>query len=420
MSLDWERLLCDERLHGDATGFALCRREVEAPRTAAEADVQRVIFSAPFRRLAGKTQVHPFARVDYVHNRLTHSLEVAEAGAGLAQAVCAKLNLSPEIQHACRLHVRAACLGHDIGNPPFGHVGEAMLRTWTRQRQADLTAFLGDEANLLTDFLQFDGNAQTFRLLANPYARGDGYFRLTCATLGAMIKYPTLAGAEEGGKYACFQTSLPWFECIMNRLGLSLGSRRWQRHPLSYLTEIADDICYCVTDCEDAVWMGILEEQTVCEWYLQLFSTTGRSRVRRKVSVASLRAMVIDDLMRCFMRELVHAFKCPETLGEFEAHSPTWQRLKRLKEDYKIVFSDAQKQATEADAQVAVMRFLNSFFEDLQAARSGKTSVLRAKALLDPAFIKENQAQSPGWWLHLFFDTVTAMTDAHVLHIGAD
>ncbi len=419
MDLDWERLLCEERLHGDATAVSLRVSEIEAPRTAAEADVQRVIFSAPFRRLAGKTQVHPFARVDYVHNRLTHSLEVAEAGSGLASAVASKLELSPEVQRACRLHVRAACLGHDIGNPPYGHVGEAMLRDWTRNHASEILVFLEQKSEVLDDFLHFDGNAQTFRLLAHPQPDGNAYFRLTCASLGAMVKYPARVMDTQGEKFACFQHAYPWFDCVMTRLGLRFGEGMWQRHPLSYLTEIADDICYCVTDCEDAVLMGILDEETVCEWYLQLFSASGRKRVRRSVTVSSLRAMVIGDLMTCFAKELATAFRHPDTLVTFELESPTWQRLKLLKDDYKIVFADARKQEIEADARIALGRVMDALFEDICAYRAGRAASARLKMLMEEPRLKNLRSQMPVEVLHTLFDTITDMTDAYVQHFAS-
>ncbi len=418
MNLDWGQLLCEERLHGDETGISLRISEVEAPRTAAEADVQRVIFSAPFRRLAGKTQVHPFARVDVVHNRLTHSLEVAEAGSGLTSAVVSKLGLPPDVQRACRLHVRAACLGHDIGNPPYGHVGEAMLRDWTAEHITELTDFLHGDAAVLDDFLHFDGNAQTFRLLAHPRPQGNAYFRLTCASLGAMVKYPILAKEANGEKFACFQSAEPWFDCILERLGLRNEKGQWQRHPLSYLTEIADDICYCVTDCEDAVLMGILEEATVCEWYLQLLSATGQKRVRKNITVSSLRAIVIGDLMNCFAKELATAFRHPETLVTFENESPTWQRLKQLKNDYKVVFADAQKQAIEADARVALKRVLDVLFEDISAYRAGRAASPRLKMMMEDAIIKSLRTQTPINALHTLFDTIVDMTDAYVRHVA--
>ena len=143
---DWDKLLSADRLRLGDDGAPTCYTQLEVPpRTPAEADIQRIIFSSPFRRLAGKTQVHPLAKVDYVHNRLTHSLEVAEIGAALAQRLTARLTLRPEQITASTLHVKAACLGHDIGNPPYGHAGETAIQAWVGQHLDDLGDFLAAE-----------------------------------------------------------------------------------------------------------------------------------------------------------------------------------------------------------------------------------------------------------------------------------
>lgn len=419
--LDWERLLCTKRPHLDASGeVALLERPEAPPRTPAEADVQRVIFSAPFRRLAGKTQVHPFARVDYVHNRLTHSLEVAETGVGLAQAVMRRLGLPEAQQRAAKLHVRAACLGHDIGNPPYGHAGEYAIQHWVRNHLDDLRALLARDGavdeGVLEDLLKFDGNAQAFRLLANPLPRDSAYFCLTCASLGALVKYPCRAGDTEGAKFSCFRIAQPWFGRVMDALGLRDG-QAWVRHPLSYLMEIADDLCYCVTDCEDAMTMGILDEATVRDWFLRLFAHDAARASVRDYSIPHLRATVIRHLLERFTEELCRVFRSPASLPAFEDTSPTWQRLKALKRSYRIVFDDQSKIRNEIQAQTELGRTLDCFLQTLRNIRTERlpySDSLLVKYTFGEDYVARHRAQPYVWWVHAMLDFVTGMTDAYL------
>lgn len=418
MELDWETLLSEKRLIRTANGeLTHYQRPEEAPRTPAEADVQRIIFSSPFRRLAGKTQVHPFAHVDYVHNRLTHSLEVAETGHGLAQRVMRELDLPQSFQRAAALHVRAACLGHDIGNPPYGHVGEAVIRDWSCARENDLRAFLcrnsASEATtnaIIRDLQSFDGNAQTFRLLSHPMPREGAHFRLTCATLGALIKYPYPSLETTNNKYSVFFTAQEEFDAVQRVLGLQPGIR----HPLSYILEIADDMCYCITDCEDALLMNILEPEVVRAWFLELFPDKDKVANYKDLSISHLRAKVIHTLLSAFSEELITAFRDATVLVEFEKTSPTWTRLKRLKQRYQVVFNDEQKLKKEAQIRQDLLRTLDRFFEALLASeRVARTPA--EEALLQATFGETlttlPHPATPGEKIHLLLDVITGMSD---------
>lgn len=419
-ALDWPRLLCSQCLGLDAEGQLILSARPEADaRSAAEADVQRVLFSAPFRRLAGKTQVHPFARIDSVHNRLTHSLEVSETGAGLAETVCLRLGLPEAQRQAAKFHVRAACLGHDIGNPPYGHAGEYAIQHWARRHESDLRALLMQDEHpqpeMLRDWLCFDGNAQTFRLLANPRPRDSAYFRLTLATLGSIVKYPW--GSDEGqakkNKFSCFQSSKPWMDLTFRELGLAPH----ERHPLSYLMEIADDICYCVTDCEDAVNLKLLDADTVREWFLKLFAPEARPAIPADISIPHLRARVIGDLISHFAEEVTEAFRSPETLPTFESISPTWQRLKQLKKDYSVVFDNDEKIQHELQAQKELGQTLDAFLQTLSLIRTPHlpySEALFVKYTFGEAFVEKHRAEPYAWWLHSMFDFVIGMTDAYL------
>ncbi len=425
MDLNWERLLAVGRLHLDASGqVALYERAESGIRTADDADVQRIVFSAAFRRLAGKTQVHPFAQVDTVHNRLTHTLEVAETGVAITRAVVRGLNLPTAQQKACVGHVRAACLGHDLGSPPFGHVGERMLQRWVAEHLEEIEAFLGEELRqeVPADLLSFDGNAQTFRLLAQPSPPPSAHFRLTCATLGAMVKYPWRVTHAREKKFSCFEMMRPCFAQVMETLGLAEEDGRWQRHPLSYITEAADDICYCVTDCEDAVLMGILDEATVCEWYFNLFSPEGRQRCFGAPTVSNVRAQVIGDLIRNFEEEFIAAFRAPEQLDTFVQQSPTWARLRRLKKAYGVVFEDAQKRQKEAAARKAYVRVLDAAFEvlkELKARGYQPENTERFRLLFGNEYLQAPPKPGACTWLHVMFDAMTGLTDDAVRSVAA-
>lgn len=263
-TMDWEKLLTTTRLGGRPP-------KSELGRSPFHSDHDKVVFSGAFRRLARKTQVHPLATNDHVHNRLTHSLEVACVGRTLGVRVGQELldaRLMPDAITAADVGdiVQTACLAHDIGNPPFGHTGEEAIRHW----------FSSDAgANLIKDFSpseaadlkRFEGNAQGFRVLTtSEYHPHEGGMRLTYASLGAFIKYPWLANdavnktRPNASKYGVYYSEADLFEEVSTAIGtLKLGENWWCRHPLTHLMEIADDFCYAILDLEDGVEMGIIE-----------------------------------------------------------------------------------------------------------------------------------------------------------------
>lgn len=231
-------------------------------------DHDRVVFSTAFRRLGRKTQVHPLAQHDHAHNRLTHSVEVASVGRSLGNRVGAMLAEGGHLPaHATPFDiggiVQVACLAHDLGNPPFGHTGEYALRDWFRDtaRQPLLAGLSEAERH---DITTYEGNAHGLRLLCSQEMYLDeGGMRLTAASLGAMVKYPwTARSFPAKGKFNIYRAELDYYRAVAEALGLiARGDEHWARHPLSYLMEAADDICYAIVDLEDAVEMGILDLQ---------------------------------------------------------------------------------------------------------------------------------------------------------------
>ncbi|MCK9562241.1 MAG: deoxyguanosinetriphosphate triphosphohydrolase [Bacteroidales bacterium] len=265
--LDWKLLLSHERL---GTQEKPILRE-DAARSQFQRDYDRIIFSSPFRRLQNKTQVFPLPGSVFVHNRLTHSLEVASVGRTLGNIIAKGLlqknvDVHPFILDSIGSIVSTACLAHDLGNPPFGHSGEsAISRYFTQTESHNIQSLIAPEE--YTDLIHFEGNANAFRLLTHQFTgRRQGGFALTYATIGALLKYPCTSTDLKNGnapyeKYGIFQTEKDTFIQVAQKLGLrklSNSGHAYCRHPLVFLMEAADDICYQIVDLEDAHRLGII------------------------------------------------------------------------------------------------------------------------------------------------------------------
>src|ERR1035437_110699 len=246
MAMTWDKLLSELRCSREA-GVAAAPAEKEAFRSAFEADYDRIVFSTPFRRLARKTQVHPMALNDQVHTRLTHSIEVASVGRSLAGRLGRFLVKRGEMPAAVSEPdlvwiVQAACLAHDIGNPPFGHAGEYAIREWVKTHPKEVFGEKAEDvgAAIRRDWELFDGNAQGFRIAARGDNPQPAYLRLTFATLGAMTKYPWDSGdsrAASCGKFNVFSTEKTLFAEMAGHMGMQGAGGKFVRHPLSFLSE---------------------------------------------------------------------------------------------------------------------------------------------------------------------------------------
>lgn len=310
MEMQWERLLTTKRYgHAEIT-------QDEIGRSHFHKDQDRIIFSSAFRRLGRKTQVHPMSLNDHIHTRLTHSIEVGSLGRSLGIRVGEQIQQdlpSWASSYDIGMIVQSACLAHDIGNPPFGHAGEYAIRDWfKRQQHSELLANLIDEQRL--DLMTFEGNAQGFRVVTRIENNlFDGGLRLTYPTLGALLKYPwSAAFAGKKGKFSAYQTELE----ILNKLGKELGlieleKDRWCRHPLTYLMEAADDICYAILDLEDAIELNILSFEEIKPILQQLCGDSSfeddifqsQASARRKISALRGKAMenMVDSTVRAYL-----------------------------------------------------------------------------------------------------------------------
>ena len=292
--MNWQQLISNKRL-----GQEHRHPERHDDRTEFKRDYDRLIFSAPFRRLQNKTQVFPLPGSVFVHNRLTHSLEVASVGMSLGNDVARQLiRRHPELADTLFAEigqiVSAACLAHDMGNPPFGHSGEKAIQTYfTEGPGQDLQRETSHQ--FWDDIMHFEGNANAFRLLTHQFkGRRPGGFVMTYSMLASIVKYPfSSSAASKKGKFGFFHTELDNYRKIADELGIICLSKpgeplRYVRHPLVYLVEAADDICYEIMDIEDAHKLKILSFDETAHLLLGFFEEDDRQNILRRIEEEGL------------------------------------------------------------------------------------------------------------------------------------
>lgn len=315
--MNWEQLLSLKK-HGDK-GKRLRKEELET-RLAFDVDYDRIIFSAAFRSLQDKTQVIPLSRTDFVHTRLTHSLEVSVVGRSLGRLAGRRvLEKYPALSniHGYQANdfgaiVAAACLAHDIGNPPFGHSGEKAIGEYF-SKGAGLRFNSEVTEKQWQDLIDFEGNANGFSLLAGSRPGIEGGLRITYATLGAFMKYPKESLPKKptsniaDKKYGFFQADKSFFAEVAGELGLipnkQSGDIGFERHPLAYLVEAADDICYTVIDFEDGINLGLVSEDFALEYLINLVkdsinTSKFHALTNKEDRISYLRALAINTLIK--------------------------------------------------------------------------------------------------------------------------
>ncbi|MDR1756258.1 MAG: dNTP triphosphohydrolase [Culturomica sp.] len=313
--MDWNQLLSVDR-YQPGSPTSLFRSH---DRSQFQRDYDRLIFSSPFRRLQNKTQVFPLPGNIFVHNRLTHSLEVASVGRSLGSKIAQFIRQKeirlehPELIEEIGTIVSSACLAHDLGNPPFGHSGEEAISYFFSEGEGlYFKKLLSDEE--WADLSHFEGNANAFRLLTHSFhGRRPGGYTMTYTTLASIVKYPYESKAASGGhKYGFFQSEKEIFREVAEALGLKQISNaplHYVRHPLVLLVEAADDICYQIMDIEDSHKMRILSyDETIAileNFYdknedredLKIINRTFRIVTDKNERIAFLRAGIINKLI---------------------------------------------------------------------------------------------------------------------------
>lgn len=376
--MNWEQLLSLKRA-GDTN--KRIRKEQDETRLGFEVDYDRIIFSSEFRSLQDKTQVIPLSQTDFVHTRLTHSLEVSVVGRSLGRLVGTKLlEKHPHLQnvHGYQANdfgaiVAAAALAHDIGNPPFGHSGEKAIGEFFKTGagktyQSELTA------KEYQDLCDFEGNANGFKILTQNRLGRNGGLRLSYATLGAFTKYPKESLPKKptthisDKKFGFFQSEKDAFLDVANELGLLKRSQQdlsFSRHPLTFLVEAADDICYTIIDFEDGINLGLVQEEFALEYlskiirdnikpenYYALSTKEDRIGYLRALAIGSLINEAVDIFMKHEDAILKGAFDCA-LLDKSKYHA-------QIKDIIKISVENIYQSAEVIDKEIAGYGVLNT------------------------------------------------------------
>ena len=428
--MDWGRLLTPHRAHHELSG------EPERGRSHFHKDHDRIVFSSAFRRLGRKTQVHPLSLNDHIHTRLTHSIEVGSVGRslGIMAGEAIADELPPWITPAdLGAIVQAACLAHDIGHPPFGHAGEYAVRDFFRRhRGGELLAELSPEQR--DDLCIFEANAHGFRVVSQTeYHQFEGGMRLTYPTLGTLMKYPWTsvhAGAKE--KFGCFQSERPQFNEVASRLGLlALAPDKYCRHPLCFLLEAGDDICYTILDLEDALELNILQYEAVEQILLQLcgwetpheYAQDTRLSPRRRISAFRGRAMerMLASALAAFVRHqgaMLRGEYHGELLLDGDADVAAGVNADK-KLAYEKVFRNARKSELEIGAFSTIGTLLDVFCHAVYEQHKTGTPSFRYRRVLD---LMGGNAPAPNQPLYEAYmrvlDYVAGMTDQYATYLA--
>ncbi|HEX5167727.1 MAG TPA: deoxyguanosinetriphosphate triphosphohydrolase [Cyclobacteriaceae bacterium] len=430
--MNWIQLLSPRRIGQK-------KQSSEQSRSAFEQDYDRIIFSHPFRRLQDKTQVHPLPEHDFVHTRLTHSLEVSSVGRSLGKKVGEIiLQRHKELNEQYSLFdfgaiVAAASLTHDLGNPPFGHAGEdAISDFFVHNDHGKIFQGKVSESEW-SDLIKFEGNAQGFRILnKNQYG-----LKLTYATLGAFTKYPCSSSFSERDKFkksqkkfGFFQTEKVIFEEVATEIGLrKVAEGAWLRHPLAFLVEAADDICYSIIDLEDACSLGLVSfEETVSLLANILREGFNRDKLDRlhgqHQKIGTLRALVISKLIdECTQIFLDHEMDILS--GKFD-QALTDQCASRdgLKSIIELSIEKIYRARHVVEIETAGHEILPGLLKEFVAAGVHLWDIKSAPrkyqniALLLPGEIRFDLQESAAdhyRMLRLVIDFVSGLTDRHAL-----
>lgn len=387
--MNWQQLLSLKKF-GDQ--HIRERKDENPSRVGFEVDYDRIIFSNPFRSLQDKTQVIPHSKTDFVHTRLTHSLEVSVVGRSIGrlagdqimQKYPELIDLGYTINDFGAI-VAAACLCHDIGNPPFGHSGEKAIGDFFRfgageQFRLDL------EVAQWQDLIDFEGNANGFHILTDSRPGAEGGLRISYATLGAFMKYPKESLPKKptndisDKKYGFFQADKASFKDVAESLGMLRkegDSLRYFRHPLTYLVEAADDICYTIIDFEDGINLGWIPEEHALEFlikivkdninsakYAQLQTKAERVSYLRALAIGSL----INDTVRVFMEneELILRGQFPYALTEKCAY------VAQMKDIINISISNVYESKEVIEKEIVGYKVLHTLLDKFIAASNNK------------------------------------------------
>ncbi|MCB8964949.1 MAG: deoxyguanosinetriphosphate triphosphohydrolase [Bacteroidales bacterium] len=354
--MNWISLLNSTRFGAENTG----QPSQDYSRTDFQRDYDRIIFSSPFRRLQNKTQVFPLPGGIFVHNRLTHSLEVSSVGRSLGNSVLNWLHNHTSHSEKALLNqiptiVSAACLAHDMGNPPFGHSGEEAIRKYFTDNEETFRQLVDEwEWNDLT---RFEGNANALRLLTHQFnGRRVGGYRLSNAVLASIVKYP-YPSTHGKKKYGFFKAESDVFNIIAQETGIAKNaSGEYCRHPLVYLVEAADDICYQIMDIEDAHKLGILTTADTESLYMAFFDDD--TEAKRKSIAQTLKEVTDPNEQIAYLRAIVISKlveNCSRLFADNYSLIMAGEPIKPLIDN----LTGAEKDAMDTIKQLAIQRVYN-------------------------------------------------------------
>ena len=408
-------------------------------RTDFRRDYDRLVFSSPFRRLQNKTQVFPLPGSIFVHNRLTHSMEVACVGKSMADNIALALrqkyadgnHVSEHFDHLGDI-VAAACLAHDLGNPPFGHSGEKAIGTFFSEGAGLRLRGSFTEAQWF-DLTRFEGNANAFRLLTHQFkGRRKGGFAMTYSTLASIVKYPFESSLSTKGKFGFFTSEKEDYVRVAEELGIKRLSGdneplRYARHPLVYIVEAADDICYEVMDIEDAHKLKILSTPEVIELLLNYFGPDKRAHMRDVMKHVDDPNEKIAYLRSCVVGALVE--ECAKTFIENEDailegsfDGSLIKHIRQLeREAYRmcneVSWNKIYRSAEVVDIELAGNRIITFLLEHLVEAILNPE--LNYSRLLLAKFPAQYDVTAPTQFgrIQAVLDHVSAMTDVYALDL---
>lgn len=432
----WRKLMSAKRL-----GVEDSDEKADA-RSAFQRDFDRIVFSSAFRRLQDKTQVFPLADSDYVRTRLTHSIEVSCVGRSLGTIVGNEIVKKYQIDELAASDfgavVAAGAVAHDIGNPPFGHSGEDAIQHWfqTSAIAKDALSELNEQQR--QDFLRYEGNAQGFRVLTRLQSPdNEGGMQLTSAVLGAFTKYPRASRlmdypADQPGisakKHGFFSSEQQYYQAVASVTGVveKIKGCYWKRHPLAFLVEAADDICYRIIDLEDGFRLSYVDFKTTERLLVQLIDDTRTlQRLTRitgeKEKIEYLRAKAINSLIfdaaRIFLENeekiLIGQFDC-ELVAELREKQVALDEIKTLSR--QKVYSARPVLEVEAAGFEVLGGMLDMFVEAVNEVARKDRPHLKSKKLLQlmpPQFLGEDNNPDSDPYVRLIkvTDFVCGMTD---------
>jgi len=420
--MQFESIFTERRVGSDKIPYG--------PRSGFQRDYDRLIFSSAFRRLQNKTQVFPLPGTAFVHNRLTHSLEVASVGRSLGKMIGERISTSMEggseayefYRYELPNVIAAACLAHDIGNPAFGHSGEKAIsayfveRAQTQIEGRPLQDFFIPAA--WSDLINFEGNANAVRILTHSFrGRFKGGFGLTYTTIASILKYPCESVAVDKNfrhrkKYGFFQSEKDTVTRIADSLGMlpeSAAPLVYKRHPFVYLVEAADDICYSIVDMEDAHRLGILQRSEVLEAFESLIRSINRKGEDLSKILGYCNELQDTNEAIAFLRAKVINILANEVTDVFWEH-----REAILAGTFNDTLVDAINRRTGALQMVQDISVRKIYNHDtvLQIEVAGYNVMSELLDLFVPALLKERPSHKEAKVLQLFPYQFTAFKDS--------